>query len=96
VAAAQGESFNIGSDRETTVADAVRLASRLVGVDLPPVPLDTRSTLGARYQDIPRRVPDVDKARRLLGWQCVTPLEEGLHRTIAWARDSSWMRLAPA
>jgi nucleoside-diphosphate-sugar epimerase len=96
IAAARGESFNIGSDRETTVADAVRLASRLFGVDAPPAPLDTRTALGARYQDIPRRVPDVGKARRLLGWQCVTPLEEGLRRTIAWARHSPWMELVPA
>lgn len=96
IEAAHGQSFNIGSDRETTVADAVRLASRLVGVDVPPVPLDTRVALGVRYEDIPRRVPDTAKARRLLGWQCVTPLDVGLRRTIAWARDSSWMRVAPA
>ncbi|MGW5666936.1 NAD-dependent epimerase/dehydratase family protein [Micromonospora sp. NPDC003776] len=96
VEAARGQSFNIGSDREIMVADVVRLATRLVGTDVPPQPLDTSVALGARYQDIPRRVPAVAKARRLLGWQCVTPLDVGLRRTITWARDSEWMRLAPA
>jgi UDP-glucose 4-epimerase len=84
--AALGESFNVGSDRETTVAYVVRLATRLSGVAVRPIPFDTGAEFGSRYQDIPRRVPDTRKAREVLGWQNATTLEEGLSRTIAWAR----------
>jgi dTDP-alpha-D-glucuronic acid decarboxylase len=84
--AALGESFNVGSDRETTVAYAVRLATRLSGATVEPAPLCTEAEFGPRYQDIPRRIPDTGKAREVLGWQSVTALPDGLCRTIAWAR----------
>ncbi|GAA2711047.1 NAD-dependent epimerase/dehydratase family protein [Micromonospora olivasterospora] len=93
--AADGEVFNIGSDRETTVAELVRLAGELAGVDTPPLPVDTDRALGGRYEDIPRRVPDVGKARRLLSFRCATPLPEGLRRTIEWARRSPWWTDSP-
>jgi len=93
--AASGECFNIGSTRESTVSEAVELACRLAGADVAPLTVDTRRTLGAGYQDIPRRVPDTTKALAMLGWQCTTSLEEGLARTIEWAKRSSWADLPP-
>jgi UDP-glucose 4-epimerase len=89
-AAADGECINIGSNRETSIADAVDLVCKLAGGTVTPQPLDTAGALGAVYEDIPRRVPDVAKAARLLGWRSRTPLDEGVERTIAWARRSPW------
>ncbi|NDU71395.1 NAD-dependent epimerase/dehydratase family protein [Actinomadura sp. DSM 109109] len=89
-AVADGECFNVGSDRETPVAEAVRLATRLAGAEFAPIRVSTDSALGSAYEDIPRRVPDVGKARELLGWRSSTPLRTGLERTIAWARESPW------
>ncbi|MBF6329818.1 NAD-dependent epimerase/dehydratase family protein [Nocardia transvalensis] len=88
--AAQGQSFNVGSQRETTVAEAIALATRIAGVDVEPVVFETRAALGATYEDIPRRVPDTAKVRGLLGWECATTLQEGLTKTIEWAKTSSW------
>ena len=34
--------------------------------------------------DPKQRKPDISKARQLLGWEPVTPLEEGLKHTIAY------------
>ncbi|MEU8307071.1 NAD-dependent epimerase/dehydratase family protein [Actinomadura sp. NPDC048955] len=87
---ADGQCFNVGSDRETSVADAVRLATRLAGAEFAPIRVSTDSALGSAYEDIPRRVPDVGKARDLLGWRSRIPLRTGLARTIAWARESPW------
>jgi nucleoside-diphosphate-sugar epimerase len=33
------------------------------------------------------RIPNVDKARKLLGWEAKVDLDEGLMRTIAWYRE---------
>jgi nucleoside-diphosphate-sugar epimerase len=33
------------------------------------------------------RQPDIDKAKRLLGWTPVVELEEGLARTVEWCRS---------
>jgi dTDP-alpha-D-glucuronic acid decarboxylase len=73
----------------TFVADAVA-GTVLAGTAAAPRPVATGETLGAAYEDIPRRVPDVGKACRLLGWQCHTPLRDGIDRTIRWARNNPW------
>jgi len=86
----EGECFNIGSDRESTVAEVVSMICELTGVRFPPAGLDTAAMLGASYQDIPRRVPDASKARKMLGWEAVTPLQSGIGRTIEWARANPW------
>jgi UDP-glucose 4-epimerase len=93
--AAIGEVFNIGSMSETTIVETVRLIASLTGCAAPAVPVDTASTLGAAYEDLPRRVPDNAKARTMLGWECATSLPEGLSRTIEWARANPWWLAQP-
>jgi dTDP-glucose 4,6-dehydratase len=39
------------------------------------------------YVDVEMRIPNVDKARDLLGWEPQVDLDEGLARTIAWYRE---------
>ncbi|WP_422746634.1 NAD-dependent epimerase/dehydratase family protein [Mycobacterium sp. WMMD1722] len=91
-AAAVGEAFNIGSMTETTMREAVELAIKIAGVDgvSGSVAFDTAERYGARYEDIPRRVPDSTKAQRELGWRLRVDLEEGIRRTIDWARANPW------
>jgi UDP-glucose 4-epimerase len=93
--AADGRCFNVGSDQETSIADAVRLAARLAGGVVQPLAVTTSAAFGDGYEDIPRRVPDTSRARELLGWRCRTPLTEGLDTTIAWARQSAWWLASP-
>jgi UDP-glucose 4-epimerase len=79
--AAVGESFNIGNARSAvTIYD---LATRIKRLSHCPgeirfVPLD--------YTDVELRIPNVDKARSLLGFEACVELDEGLERTIAWYR----------
>jgi nucleoside-diphosphate-sugar epimerase len=42
--------------------------------------------LGGNYQDVRDRVPSLDKARRLLGFDPQVSLDEGLALTLAWHR----------
>lgn len=75
---------NLGNPREMTilefarkVIDAVAGPSEIVFIH----PDDERT------QDDPMvRQPDISKARRLLDWQPVVSLEEGLARTVEWFR----------
>ena len=39
------------------------------------------------YTDVEMRIPNVDKARKLLDWEPRVDLDEGLARTIAWYRE---------
>jgi len=92
---AVGEAFNIGSMVETTIADAVDLIAKLTGSEEPVTNVDTSERLGSSYEDLLRRIPDNTKARTLLGWNCGTTLEDGLAKTIEWARNSPWWLALP-
>lgn len=78
---APGNTFNIGNPRSTVTIynlarDIVRLASS--GSKLELVPWD--------FADVELRIPNIDKARSLLGFEPQVDLEEGLLRTIQWYR----------
>ena len=87
---AVGEAFNLGSNRESTVAEVVAATSEGAGSTLEPERLSTTELYGATYEDIGRRVPGVEKARRVLGWEATTSLRDGIERTISWARANPW------
>jgi dTDP-alpha-D-glucuronic acid decarboxylase len=96
--AAIGAAFNIGSMTETTVRDVVDLAIKIANVDSVSGPeiVDTAAHYGPRYEDIPRRIPDSTKAQRELGWRLQVDVEEGIRRTIEWARANPWYLKGPA
>ena len=78
---AVGEAFNIGNPRSTlTIYNLAREIVRLSGSQsrIRMVPWN--------YTDVELRIPDVGKARRLLGFEPKVDLEEGLTRTIEWYR----------
>lgn len=88
---AAGEVLNIGNDREISIVDLARTIHRLVGAPGEPrlrfVPY---AGIGkGPYEDVRRRVPDLTKARAILGFSCDVSLEDGLEKTIAWARNGA-------
>ena len=81
-AGAVGESFNVGNARSAvTIYDLAQRIKRLTGCtgELVFQPL--------HYTDVELRVPNTDKARRVLGFEAKVELDDGLARTIAWYRE---------
>ena len=81
---AVGQSFNIGNARSTvTIYDLAQRIKRLSGCagEITFQPL--------HYADVEIRMPNVEKARELLGFEAKVDLDEGLERTIAWYREKS-------
>jgi nucleoside-diphosphate-sugar epimerase len=79
---AVGQTFNIGNPRSAvTIYDLAQRVKRLSGCDGEIVfrPL--------HYADVELRIPNVEKARELLGWEPDVELDDGLERTIAWYRE---------
>lgn len=69
---------NLGNPVEFSVAELAERVRDIIG---------SRSRISYRPlpSDDPRqRRPDIGKARRHLGWEPQTPLQQGLERTIAW------------
>jgi len=80
--AAIGQTFNIGNARSvTTIYDLALRIVRLAGSRSRLVPIDWPHT------DVELRVPNIDKARLLLGYEPKVDLDEGIVRTIAWYRE---------
>lgn len=88
--AAIGEVFNLGRPVESSIREVIDTVLAQVGGDLQPENFDTGKEYGATYEDIPRRVPGVDKAKALLAWRAETTLEQGIAKTVAWARGNDW------
>jgi UDP-glucose 4-epimerase len=78
---AVGHTFNVGNPRSTvTIYDLAQRIKRLTGAtgEIVFQPL--------HYTDIELRIPNVEKAREILGFEAKVDLDEGLARTIAWYR----------
>jgi UDP-glucose 4-epimerase len=80
----EGEVFNIGSNAEVSIGDLAAMMIKLAGSKSTIKYVKQEDVYGPSYEDVPRRVPDIRKAKERLGFTATTPLEEGLQRTIEW------------
>jgi UDP-glucose 4-epimerase len=77
-----GETFHVGTAMETSVTDLYWAIARTIGTDLEP-----------RYEperagELRRNALDNSKARKHLGWEPTTSMEEGLRRTVEALREA--------
>ncbi len=84
---ARGQVFNIGNDRETTILELAQKVLELTGSPSEIRHVSSREVYGPAFEETRRRVPDVSRAGRVLGFKAQTPLDVGLRRTIAWFRE---------
>jgi CDP-glucose 4,6-dehydratase len=77
----RGEAFNFSNELQVTVLDITRQILALMDSDLEPEVRNEASN------EIRHQYLDASKARRMLDWQPLFSLDEGLRRTIAWYRD---------
>jgi UDP-glucose 4-epimerase len=81
--AAVGQAFNVGNPRSAvTIFDLAQRIKRLSGCSGEIVfqPL--------HYADVELRIPNVEKAHELLGWEPQVELDDGLLKTLAWYRET--------
>lgn len=81
---AEGQVYNVGTGRETSVNQLARTIVALSRADLEPEHVDRRD-----IDNIRRRVVSIEKIRRELRWTPATTLERGLARTYAWLREEA-------
>src|SRR5262252_883760 len=81
---AEGQVYNVGTGRETTVNQLAHLIIEITGADLDVVRVDRRD-----IDNIRRRVVNIEKIRRELRWSPSVTIEQGLRRTHEWLLDSN-------
>ena len=81
---AVGQTFNVGNARSAvTIFDLAQRVKRLT---------DTPGEIvfqPLHYADVELRIPNVEKAREVLGFEAKVDLDDGLARTIAWYREQT-------
>jgi UDP-glucose 4-epimerase len=77
---ARNEDFNISTEHSTTVLELAGVVWRKLRGD---TPLNVVSDPAFEF-DVQKRVPSVDKARRVLGFEATTSLEDMLDEVIPW------------
>lgn len=76
-----GEIFNIGSDVEITTGEGIRMVEKILGKAA------QKAIKPKRPGDQLRTHADISKARRILGYNPTTTLEEGLTTQVAWYKE---------
>ncbi len=84
--AASGHIFNIGHPEEISILALAERIRVVTGRQVPIRFLSFSEVYGPGFEEAPRRVPDVSKARVLLGFEARVTLDEGLQRTWEWWR----------
>lgn len=84
----EGETFNLGTGRETSVSALATLVPRLAGTS---TGVERRR---ARPGDVSRQRADASRARSRLGWQPRVTLEQGLRDLVALHRASATTAVA--
>ena len=76
-----GEAFNLSNETQVTVLQLVNQLLGEMGSSFRP------DVLGEASHEIKHQSLDATKARRLLGWESLFTLDDGLSRTIEWYKN---------
>lgn len=80
--AATNEDFNLSTATSTTVMELAELIWKKINPDKP-----VRVVHDKPYEyDVQKRIPDVSKAKKLLGFEATTPLDKILDEVIPWVK----------
>jgi UDP-glucose 4-epimerase len=84
--AAVGEVFNIGSDQPTTILELANLVMTAIGREVPIVYESYSKAYDEDFEDVRRRVPDLAKLRRFLGFEARATLVDAIRDILEWRR----------
>ena len=85
--AAVGQVFNIGNGQEITINALANRIKTLTGSSSAIVRIPYDQAYEAGFEDMPRRVPDISKIGRLVGYAPTVELDEILTRVIEYFRQ---------
>ncbi len=84
---AVGEVFNVGSDREVTMRELAEMVRAAAGSSSPIVSVPYNEAYPPGFEDMQRRVPDVSKLERTVGYRPSTSLEQIVADVVDFERN---------
>ncbi|MBU0650505.1 GDP-mannose 4,6-dehydratase [bacterium] len=83
-----GEVFNIGNEKEITILDLAKILWKIADKKgEPDINFIPYSSFNGKYEDVMRRVPNIEKAKKLIGFKPEVDLEDGLKITFNWQKN---------
>jgi len=84
--AARGEVVNVGGTEEVSILDLAGRVKELTssGSEIKMIPFE--EVYGPDFEDMPRRLPSLEKAKRLIGFKPATTLDEMISSVIEYAK----------
>ncbi|MCD6386146.1 GDP-mannose 4,6-dehydratase [Candidatus Sumerlaeota bacterium] len=82
-----GEVFNIGSDQEISILELAQLVKDLTGSNSEIVFVAFDDAYDRNFEDMRRRVPDLTKIRRLIGFKLTKSITESVQSVIDYYRS---------
>jgi len=86
--AARGEVVNIGSQEEISILDLAHRIKRELRSDSQIRFLSYDAAYGSGFEEMKRRVPSIEKARRLVGWEPQYNLERIIRDVAEWKQPA--------
>jgi UDP-glucose 4-epimerase len=83
---AYGGIFNIGSQEEISIGDLAHEVVRAAGSESEITYVPYQDAYGPGFEDMVRRIPDIEKVQRRIGWKPSTSLAQILDEVIAYHR----------
>lgn len=80
------EVFNIGRNEEISIMDLAIKIKNLCQSKSDIILIPYEEVYGDKYEDTPNRVPDVSKSIKLLNFEPMVSIDDGLKRTIEWIK----------
>jgi UDP-glucose 4-epimerase len=87
---AVGQVFNLGNPEEVSIRALAEKVRTMTGGRSSIVSIPYDEAYEAGFEDMPRRVPDITRARTLVGFEPTVKLDEILHRVIDHMRARPW------
>jgi UDP-glucose 4-epimerase len=84
-----GEIFNLGSNEEVTINELAELVRNVTCSRSPIVHIPYEQAYGEGFEDMQRRVPSIEKATRVLGYQPTRNLRQIVERIVEWNLSAS-------
>ena len=86
---AYGEVFNIGHTKDISIGDLARLIKEMTGSRSPIVLVPYEEAYEKDFEDMRRRMPDIAKVHRLIGYKPQVDLPDMLQQIIAYYRATA-------
>lgn len=84
---ADGKIFNLGHRQEISILELAHMILKVSGIKGDIEFLPYREFYGPSYEDIPRRLPELQAAEQVLDYYPAVKLEDGLLETVKWYRN---------